>query len=383
LSARWQNDLDRWLDNGVIDRVTADRIRAFEEKLAATKGLGWPVLIAMAFGGLLLGAGVLLFVAAHWDMLPPAARFALVLALVAVFHIAAAFTAQHLAVLATTFHAVGTISLGAGIFLAGQIFNLQEHWPGGLLLWAMGAWLGLALLRDWPQAALVALLTPAWLAGEWIEATRRLIGFEKPMTEGLLLLSITYLTARTPDNESSIRKSLTWIGALGLFPLAAWVGIEPTSSYQTTSMPTPYWTLGWLIALCMPLIVAWYLRRQASKWNFLAALWVVVLGTMGGSAVAAHSSLADFWRELGPYLMWSVGAVGLTAWGVHEAHKERINLGIAGFALTVVAFYFSTVMDKLGRSASLIGMGVLFLVGGWILERMRRLLVARLEQKNS
>jgi len=41
-----------------------------------------------------------------------------------------------------------------------------------------------------------------------------------------------------------------------------------------------------------------------------------------------------------------------------------------------VIFYFSNVMDKLGRAASLIGLGVLFLLGGWALERMRRKLVA-------
>jgi uncharacterized membrane protein len=66
-----------------------------------------------------------------------------------------------------------------------------------------------------------------------------------------------------------------------------------------------------------------------------------------------------------------------------EARKERINLGVAGFALTVLFFYFSSVMDKLGRSASLIGLGLLFLLGGWLLERTRRGLVARLERNNS
>ena len=66
-----------------------------------------------------------------------------------------------------------------------------------------------------------------------------------------------------------------------------------------------------------------------------------------------------------------------------EARKERINLGVAGFALTILFFYFSNVMDKLGRSASLIGLGLLFLLGGWLLERTRRQLVARLEKHNS
>jgi len=41
-------------------------------------------------------------------------------------------------------------ALGGGIFLSGQIFHLQEHWPGGLLLWAAGAWVGWWLLGQWP-----------------------------------------------------------------------------------------------------------------------------------------------------------------------------------------------------------------------------------------
>ena len=57
------------------------------------------------------------------------------------------------------------------------------------------------------------------------------------------------------------------------------------------------------------------------------------------------------------------------------ASKALVNYGIAGFAVTVVWFYFSSVMDKLGRSLGLIVRGVLFLAGGWMLESMRRKLV--------
>jgi len=58
---------------------------------------------------------------------------------------------------------------------------------------------------------------------------------------------------------------------------------------------------------------------------------------------------------------------------------ERINLGIVGFGLTILVSYFSSVMDKLDRSASLIGLGLLFLLLGWFLEKLRRRLVARVE----
>ena len=223
MAARWEGYLERWISGGLIDPSTAERIRAYEAEQEKALGLRWPVLLAIGLGGLLLGAGVLLFVAAHWDTLSPAERFGLVLALVALFHVAGALAAERFSALSSTLHAVGTICLGAGIFLAGQIFNLQEHWPGGVMLWAIGAWVAWALLRDWPQAALVALLTPMWLSSEWMEATRGWIGGEKILSEGLLLLAITYLTALLPEKETSIRKALMWIGGLALIPFAAFV----------------------------------------------------------------------------------------------------------------------------------------------------------------
>jgi hypothetical protein len=77
------------------------------------------------------------------------------------------------------------------------------------------------------------------------------------------------------------------------------------------------------------------------------------------------------------YLWCAVGSAGLIAWGVYEYRSERVNLGMAGFALSVIFFFFSSVMDKLGRSASLVTLGILFLAGGWGWERLRRGLVAR------
>ena len=384
MAAHWERYLDRWTSGGLIDPSTAERIRAYESEQEKSQGLRWPVLIAIAFGGLLLGAGVLLFVAAHWDTLAPAYRFALVLLLVAVFHVAGALVWERFSVLSTTFHAVGTVCLGAGIFLAGQIFNLQEHWPGGLMLWSLGAWFAWMLLRDWPQAALVATLTPAWLGSEWLEATRSMSGSERILTEGLLLLSITYLSARLPGRETSARKALTWIGVLMLIPFTFAVVESPHFGYgRQNTLPESYRSLGWIVALLLPLALAWWLRRSATWINFIAALWVVALGTTGGLFETGESLLLHAWRESGPYVMCALGSVGLIMWGLWEARKERINLGVAGFALTILFFYFSSVMDKLGRSASLIGLGVLFLLGGWLLEKTRRRLLERLESRRS
>jgi hypothetical protein len=75
------------------------------------------------------------------------------------------------------------------------------------------------------------------------------------------------------------------------------------------------------------------------------------------------------------YLIVSAAAVSLVLWGVRMSAKALVNYGTVAFAMTVVWFYFSNVMDKLGRSLGLILLGVLFLGGGWGLEQTRRILV--------
>jgi uncharacterized membrane protein len=63
---------------------------------------------------------------------------------------------------------------------------------------------------------------------------------------------------------------------------------------------------------------------------------------------------------------------------VRASAKNLVNYGVIAFAATVMWFYFSSVMDKLGRSLGLIMLGVLFLAGGWLLERTRRRLISNL-----
>jgi uncharacterized membrane protein len=368
-----EKSISAWQAAGVIDAETAARIRAFESQQASMERLRWPVLVALGLGGLVICAGVLLFVAAHWEQLSPGERFSIVVILTAVFPALGAFAAPRFPALATTLFAVGTVTTGAGIFMSAQIFNLEEHWPNGILLWAIAALGGWLLLRDWPQAAMLAILAPAWLASDWSVRTENYHGGAQIMLAGLTCLALAYFTVDRDKRDSGARVALVRIGGLALLPgLAILVAVNEATLQRNQAAPLSAGAevIGWIVALGVPLAMAFYTRGQRAWVNGVAAMWVVVLGL-----IARHASLE---HSVGSYVWLAIGAAGLIAWGMSERVKDRVNVGVAAFALTVVGFYFSNVMDRLDRSASLVGLGLLLIAGGWGMERMRRRLVARL-----
>ncbi len=163
-----ESQLKRWEAAGLLDAETAARIRNHELAHAeSTRSAGaagatgesatarantqsamaWQGVTALILGAILLACGVVLFVSAHWNEMGRGARFALVLAMVSVFHVAGGLVRDKYYGLGTALHAVGTISTGAAIALTGQIFNINEHWPAAVLMWALAALAGWALLR--------------------------------------------------------------------------------------------------------------------------------------------------------------------------------------------------------------------------------------------
>ena len=348
----WRKLLEKWSAAGLIDAELVDRITAFENREAQPERLDWPVALALTLGGIAIGAGLLLFVAANWDRISPSTRFGLVFFFVAIFHFAGALSGRDSQAFQSALHAIGTVGLGAGIALAGQIFQLPVDWADGTMLWAAGAVLAWALLRDTPQLVLSGVLVPLWLASEF---GTRLPKHPRELLGGLLLLSIVYVGAVSADLTSNMRTAFLWIGAVAVLPLT----IVTSSGW----LPPPQVGLQF-VTLASPILLAWILRKGEAWIPALFAVWIVVLGEF----TTRYLFLVDLWC--------AAGSMGLIAWGWRDGRKERINLGVAAFALSVLFFYVSSVLDKLGRSASLITMGILLLAGGWALERLRRRLVS-------
>lgn len=401
----YESFLNRWRAAGILDADAAARIRAWESAQGRVDskppaetvrtesqiaGMAWQGRVALILGGILLASGIVLFVSAHWDQLGPAMRFLLVIAMVTVFHLGGAAVRNRYPATSTALHAIGTISTGAGIALVGQIFNIQEHWPAAILMWTLAALLGWMLLRDQAQQTLTLLLFPSWLICEWNYAAERHIGGAVYFGRFLFVWAILYLTVFIGTERRIVRGIL-----FGCSIVAAVVGVvmllESWHSWQALEFPlelhTRIW--GWTIIAVIPLLFSAARIRKSAIPVLAAIVFVIALpwcmhvwtehshyGNTYGSYtrsepnVIAHALVAAFCV----FLIW---------WGVREASRGLVNLGIVAFGATVAWFYFSNLFDKMGRSLGLIGLGVLFLAGGWALEKTRRGLLAHMAQSQT
>jgi uncharacterized membrane protein len=371
--------ITRWHTAGLLDDHTAAAIRSYEQSQEKPSSRQWQVLVALILGGILLGAGVLLFVAAHWENVSPLARMCMVLSMLIFFHGLGILVHDRFPGFATAMHAVGTVSAGAAIALVGQIFNMQEHWPSAVLLWALCAAAGWLLLRDQFQQTLTLLLVPAWIVCEWTDRANLYGGSETYLARIVAVISAVYLAAFLHSRKRVVFGILFAVGAV-LLPTAVGYLSEGwnTFSYrQWGFVPLSYRLAA--VAIILAAIAIGAIRDKRS------AVPALVITALAWALPWAQTTLSDTfngqtWKHSEAsvlmYAMVAAAAVFLVAWGVRISAKALVNYGMVAFAFAVMWFYFSSVMDKLGRSLGLIMLGVLFLAGGWLLERTRRRLVS-------
>jgi uncharacterized membrane protein len=389
--ANFDELLVRWRDAGVLDAQVEARIRAYEDAQdSGIAGIRWQGLIALVLGAILLVCGVALFVSAHWDQLRPGVRYAIVFLMVAVFHLAGGIVRERYLSLSTALHAVGTLSTGAAIALVGQIFNIQEHWPAAILMWAFAAIAGWILLRDQVQQTISLLLIPAWLISELAYQMGSHIGSEVYVGRVLFLWALLYLTFFIKSERRLVQGILFAVAAVcavvgTILMTGGWVSF----SSEQTFIPFNVRFWAWIVIAALPLLIAAFHGHKGLVPIALAIAYAIVLPWCTHSRIITdrfgtnQPAYTVHEPNLAAYAVVALFAVVLCSWGVRLASRSLVNLSVVYFALAVAWFYFSDIFNKVDRSVGLIGLGVLFLAGGWMLEKTRRRLIAHMSRADA
>lgn len=155
-----KQDLDTWIAKGLVDEEN-------KEAILASVGAGSQVrtldVILAVFGVVLIGAGAMSFVAANWEAMGKLERLIVLFgSLWAAYGIAGWFMANNRGAIGQAFVLLGVILFGVNIHYVAQTYNIQAHYPDGLLLWGIGAILAAAVVPS--RAALAMALA---LGGWW------------------------------------------------------------------------------------------------------------------------------------------------------------------------------------------------------------------------
>ena len=168
---RWLlTEMDRWVADGVISAEQAGRLRSRYPNFA--EGTPWGLLVFASAGATIIGLGVILLFAYNWDDIPKFGKLALIFLAVLGAHGGGIFLYRQggwQRKLGDAFMLLGSMFYGAAIWLIAQIYHIDEHYPNGFLIWALGA-LALAwAIESIPQALLAAILFTIWGSCETLQ----------------------------------------------------------------------------------------------------------------------------------------------------------------------------------------------------------------------
>lgn len=408
---RLRRESERWVEQGLI---SPEQQRAILDEYAgqAHGGQNRTVRLLSLLGILLIGSGVLLFIAANWSSIPAWLKTAGIFVAVAVTH----WRALRLAarperrIAAERTALLGTLLYGAGIWLLAQIFHLPYEYPTGFFLWGVGAlamawalsskahlYLSAALLSTWGIGAQALdssgffFLPVAVLFLFPLARRLRTLGAEAVVLGGLIVWLISTL-ASPLDSPQLIPAALLLTGSTlflagvarlapeglysGLGALVAMLGsyllavIPPQEFARDAGGGAPIlFVVGALIAAGIfigmaGLRLSW--DRQPARG---AALMLVLL-----PAIAAVISpwLGGVPRTVGFALLLLVQSTGTALYGIIRHRPYLLNIGLIAFTVHIYTWFFNAFYTAMGRSLFFVTAGLFLVAASWGIERRRR-----------
>jgi uncharacterized membrane protein len=159
--ATLKKDIARWEAAGLIDAATAGALRHDADTRPGGVSFGQILSILAA---VLIGASILLLVAANWELIPRVVRVALIFLLIAGGYIGGAvLKGRDSPAFAEAAYILGAVAFGAGIALIAQMYHLSGEETQAIFLWCGGTALAALALRSGPLTAGAVLLAAIWM----------------------------------------------------------------------------------------------------------------------------------------------------------------------------------------------------------------------------
>ncbi len=401
-------DLDHWISQGWVPGESRDNILDHVQSQKSGRNVG--NLLAM-LGVVLLGFAAISFVAANWANMGKLLRVGLILgAMWAAYGISAIALHRKVSTYAQSFGLLGAALFGAAIMLIAQTFNIQAHYPDGVLIWCLGALATAWVLPSRPVLIFSALLAALWMQMSFFgEIPALLQNWLYPLL--VVFIGWTALKMRSTATMNILAISLLlfipsgliqWFGeesleAFQIFPvfagcytiIALFASFAGSKHWFGSSVFTGWMALGALvIGFAQQFALGGTSPTMSDQYNHMfgwvsGAIWTLIIGLVFvlvrtkvfksslAIGIVAGTGLILF----SPYLMKLIGefqvqiiygaaffalSVTLLMRGMSTHRRSLMWIGGVGFTAQANYVYFETFKDLLNTS-------LFFLVGGLLL----------------
>lgn len=425
--ARFLNKLQQLVQvataRGVLSPESAEALIALaketEDKTERTRGmLGLASVLGWLGGGIVV-LGIILLLAANWSDIGDSVKIGGFLLVLAGTHGVALWirwTDRPYPRTAEAFHFVGAGLFLAGVGLITQIYQLDIRPPNFVFLWFVAIAPLAVMLRSATISALAILAGIIWLHLEGSNAgsPAQIFGYTSHLSLeigiGTALLGFSSLVRAREPEVSHVMRAL---GALLLFYGVYMLGfyryftspavvIASAGELGTISVPARPWLLP-LTALLLGgfgLGAGWTRLAPESERlrNAVVALLAVLLTTCAVAVAGAIGTIPrgpafDVFNFGAPpqtfdvagslvsvtaWALWFLLALWCVAFGSQSGRRRYLDAGVAGVGLGVITRFFDLI-GGLAETGTLFLIGGLVLLGtGWVLEKWRRSMLARL-----
>jgi len=382
-SSRLTDELEQWVQSGLIDTTTAARIKSRYSVEPDNRRARAGGLIAL-LGALLIGAGAIAFIASSWTVLSQILKLAIMIVLLVstgAVGYRLRFGMSKLRQTGAALLFLTTALYGACVFLTAASFQIPVDTPVLLFVWAAGT-LPIAVIctskAQWLVGLLVLVTGIAWIAALWMQETVPWVLIIL-FCFGILLhaggkVFETSSVARPFQNITQITGLL--IVQLVLIPLGfrgllegidthGVRGVHPDSLFVPTILAV--FTTG---LICFG---AFLVSMRSVKDRIQLGIYIVGL-CMVPSPIVMEFVSPTLWSVMINALILTI-VTALIINGIYERNTVSINVAIISFVLHVACRYGELLWGKVPPEMFFTLLGLLLLFGGMFIERGRRRLI--------
>jgi uncharacterized membrane protein len=422
-------EIERWTADGIISPEQAERLR---QRYAVTpEGPPWGLLVFASAGALVIGLGVVLLLAYNWNAIPKFGKLALVFGAITAAHTGGLICLRKggwQQRLGEALCLLGTMLFGAGIWLVAQIYHIDEHYPNGFLLWALGALMLAWILESTSHALVATVLLAIWGGAEvfqfhepnlwalplvalglvplaWRKESALLLAFVLAALELLLIANLFDYGSGSRAFASALALAVLLIGAArlteilrpsfangaaiiaafgfgGFFICSFLLGFQQAADdlinwkqltgSQAGLAAIHSWVLFALAAAAWSWI-AW--RALARQQRVAVEEWLVPIGLLYvyGLAVSGHHAVVYSGLVAISFNLILLGIAVMWMWrGCAESRLRPTVIGSLLLAAVVLARYFDLFQSLAARGLAFILLGGIFMAEAMYYRKNRR-----------